>query len=289
MLNTPIKPMLLQPSTTIPKGEFLHQLKMDGHRTLLHYDHGKIKVFTRHMNDVTAKYPELQHIRLPVDTCILDGELICFDESDPPKPCFDSLTTRFQASNPNKIQSLLNTLPVSFSAFDIIFLNGQSLIDKNLAFRFNKLQSIITNEPYISLCPTFSDGEALFEKIVELGLEGVCSKSLSGFYRLNERPTSKSNDVWFKIKNYQYQIIQIGALRKGEFGWMMLQDGKYRGILEFVPPDERKAFYQVSKQLVKGEDKKYIYLEPRLQCKVKYQCLSKKGLMRSASFVEFIY
>jgi DNA ligase-1 len=288
LLNTPIKPMLLQPSTTIPKGEFLHQLKMDGHRTLLHYDHGKIKVFTRQMNDVTSKYPELQHIKLPVDTCILDGELICFDnESDPPKPCFDSLTTRFQTSNPNKIQTLLKTLPVSFSAFDIIFLNGESLLDKNLASRFEKLQSIITNEPYISLCPTFFDGESLFERVVDLGLEGICSKSLNSRYHLDSRPTGK--DAWYKIKNYQYDIVQIGALRKNQFGWMMLQDGKYRGILEFVPPDERKAFYQVSKQLIQSEKKNYIYLDTRIQCRVKYQCLSKKGLMRSASFVEFIY
>jgi DNA ligase-1 len=70
---------------------------------------------------------------------------------------------------------------------------------------------------------------------------------------------------------------------------MMLQEGKYRGILEFVPPDERKAFYQVSKQLIQSENKNYIYLDTRIQCRVKFQCLSKKGLMRSASFVEFIY
>ena len=56
MLNTPLKPMLLQPSTTIPQGDYISQIKLDGHRTLLHYDHGKIKVYTRHMNDVTNRY-----------------------------------------------------------------------------------------------------------------------------------------------------------------------------------------------------------------------------------------
>lgn len=287
MLNTPIKPMLLQPSTNIPKGEdYIHQIKLDGHRTLLHYDRGKISVYTRHLNNVSSKYPELQHIKLPVDTCILDGELICFDqESDPPKPCFDSLTTRFQMSKEEKIKILTNKLPVSFSAFDIIFLNGSSLMGESLQSRLKKLQSLITNDSYISLCPTFTDGQSLFENVVELGLEGVVSKNLSSKYHLNSRP----KDVWYKIKNYQYGIIQIGAIRKKEFGWMMLQDGKYKGILEFVPPDERRAFHQISKQLIRDENKNYIYLEPHVQCKVKYQCLSKKGLMRSASFVEFIY
>ena len=291
MLNTAIKPHILQPSTVVPKGDFLHQLKQDGHRTLLHYDNGKISVYTRNKNNVSSKYIELQNIKLPVDNCILDGELICFDlesETEQPIPCFDSLQIRFQTSNPDKIKSLSNTLPVMFSAFDIIFLNGESLINKPLSFRFEKLQTLITNEQYISLCPTFSDGEALFEKVVELGMEGVCSKSLSGLYQLNARPTAKSNDVWYKIKNYQYETVQIGAIRKKEFGWMMLQEGKYKGILEFVPPDERKAFYLISKQLKRDEDKNYIYIDPLIQCEVKYQCLSKKGLMRSPSFVKFI-
>jgi len=69
----------------------------------------------------------------------------------------------------------------------------------------------------------------------------------------------------------------------------MQQEGTYKGILEFVPANERKAFYQISKQLIIEEDENYFYLEPLLQCKVKYQCLSKKGLLRCASFVEFVY
>ena len=142
-----------------------------------------------------SKYPELQHITLPVDTCILDGELICFDQdSNPPKPCFGSLTTRFQTSKIDKIQALTKILPVSLSAFDIIFLNGKSLIGETLSDRLDKLRSIVTNDPFISLCPTFTDGESLFENVVNLGLEGIVSKKLSSKYQLNSRP----QNVWYK-------------------------------------------------------------------------------------------
>ncbi|MGH3040450.1 MAG: DNA polymerase LigD [Gaiellaceae bacterium] len=286
MLNTPIKPMLLQPATEIPKSnKYIHQLKLDGHRALLHYDRGNIKIFTRNLNEVTYKYPELQDIKLPVTNCILDGELICLDrEEDPPKPCFDSLMVRFQTSNKSKIIELKDKLPVHFSAFDVLYLNEVPQINNPLEERLNSLNSIVTNDPYISICPTFSDGTMLFERVVDLGLEGIVSKHLSKRYTLDSRP----KDVFLKIKNYQYEIINISAIRKNKFGWVMFKDNEYKGVLEFVPPTERKAFKQIFKQLIINEDDNYIYLEPIIKCKVKYQCLSKNGLMRSPSLEKFI-
>lgn len=92
---------------------------------------------------------------------------------------------------------------------------------------------------------------------------------------------SRPNNVIFKTKNYQYSTVSISGIRKEKFGWLMKEDNKYRGILEFVPPDERKAFYHISKQLIIDEDKDFIYLDPLIKCEVKYQCLSKNGYMRS--------
>ncbi|MBT2618654.1 MULTISPECIES: RNA ligase family protein [unclassified Bacillus (in: firmicutes)] len=287
MLNTPIKPMLLQPATEIPKSnKYIHQLKLDGHRALFHYDRGNIKIFTRHLNEVTYKYIELQGIKLPVTTCILDGEMICFDgKENPPKPCFDSLMVRFQMSNQEKIKEIKDLLPVHFSSFDILYLNGESLINKPLSERLDTLSTIVENTPFISTCPTYSDGDELYNRVEDLGLEGVVSKNLSRPYTLDSRP----QDVFLKIKNYQYDSVKIGAIRKKKFGWLMLdQDNQYKGILEFVPPKERKAFYEISKQLITNEDENYFYLDPLIKCEVKFQCLSKKGLMRSASFQKFI-
>lgn len=232
------------------------------------------------------EYPELQHIKLPLNNCILDGELICFDsESNPPVPCFDSLMSRFQASKQEVINQLAITLPVHFSAFDVLYLNDKPLINRELAHRLEVLESIVTNDPLISICPTYSDGEMLFEKTEELGLEGIVVKNLNKPYHLDSRPM----DVFYKIKNYQHEMVHIGAIRKKKFGWLMVnKEGKYQGILEFVPPNERKAFYHISKQLIQREDNEYIYLDPIIKCQVKYQCLSKKGLMRSASFEKFI-
>lgn len=286
MLNTPLKPLLLQPSQHIPTGtNYIHQMKLDGHRAIFHYDKGKITIFTRHLNNISFKYPELLTIPLPVDSCILDGEFISLDaEHNPPVPCFDSLMTRFQASNEHKIKELMGILPVHFSAFDILYLNGKSLLNFPLATRLEHLENVVEQTPYISRVSSYEDGEQLFSRMVDLGLEGIVSKNLNSKYILDSRP----QQVWYKVKNYQYAKVHIGAIRKKEFGWLMLQEGTVKGILEFVPPNERTAFYHISKQLIRDEDNKYIYLEPIIQCEVKYQCLSKNGFMRSASFNKFI-
>ncbi len=284
MLNTPIKPMLVQPSDNIPtSADYIHQLKLDGHRALFHYKNGHINIYTRNGNKVSYKYPELLTIKLPVSNCVLDGELICFDSNN--KPCFDSLMTRFRATKPDKIKELVGLLPVHFSAFDILLLNDKTLINKPLVDRLDILDSIVANTPYISTCPTYSDGQELFENVRSLGLEGIVSKKLDKRYTMDSRPTN----VFLKIKNYQYEIVKIAAIRKQKFGWLMLgADDRYKGVLEFIPVNEKKAFHKISKQLITGEDKDYIYLDPLINCEVKYQCLSKKGYMRSASFQKFI-
>ncbi|GIO24795.1 DNA polymerase LigD [Oceanobacillus sp. J11TS1] len=284
MLFTAIKPMLVHPSDYIPvKANYIHQLKLDGHRALLHFNDGAIMIYTRHGNEVTYKYPELQNLQFPVSNCILDGEMICFDSDN--KPCFDSLMSRFRATRAGKIKELTDLLPVHFSAFDILFLNGESLLNKPLADRLAALETVITNTPYISICPTYSDGHELFNSVESLGLEGIVSKNLDKTYTMDARPTNS----FLKIKNYQYATVKIAGIRKQKFGWLMLgSDDRYKGVLEFVPPNERKSFYQISKQLITSEDKDYIYLDPLISCEVKYQCLSKKGYMRSASFQKFI-
>lgn len=285
MLFSIIKPMLVQPAYKIPVHEnYIHQIKLDGHRALLHYYNGQIRIYTRHGNQVTYKYPELQSIQLPVSNCILDGELVSIDSDN--KPCFDSLMTRFRATKLDKINELKDLLPVHFSAFDILFLNDESLVNKPLIDRLEILDNIVTNTPYISTCPTYLDGQELFNSVKLLELEGIVSKNLYKTYKMDSRPI----DTFLKIKNYQYATVKISAIRKRKFGWLMLDsDDSYKGVLEFVPPTERKAFYQISQQLITGEDKDYIYLVPIINCEVKYQCLSKKGYMRSASFNKFIF
>lgn len=97
----------------------------------------------------------------------------------------------------------------------------------------------------------------------------------------------RSNN-WLKTKAWSYEEVEISAIRKDRFGWSLSLHGKYVGVTEYVPPKERKAFYPIAQQLKTHEDDHWIYLQPLKRCKVKFQCYSKKGLMRSPSFVAFV-
>ncbi|TVY07351.1 ATP-dependent DNA ligase [Paenibacillus cremeus] len=84
-----LKPMLLHKSTAPLAGDYIHQLKYDGFRCLLHVGScGKIKLYTRQQNDCTLSFPEFAGVQLPEGT-ILDGEMIALGEDGKPvlKPC----------------------------------------------------------------------------------------------------------------------------------------------------------------------------------------------------------
>lgn len=283
MLNLPIKPMLLHKSDSVPNGDYIHQLKFDGFRCLLSnvQDQG-VKLFTRHQNECTNQFPELQSVSILAKNAVLDGEMVVLGEDA--KPCFESVMERFQARKEVNVSRLLKSLPVVYMAFDILYLNGEDVTRRPLEERLQMLSEVVQPDQYISFVQSFEDGASLFGATVNMGLEGIVSKRKGSAYMLDTR-----SPHWLKVKNYQYETVEIGGIRKGEFAWSILKDGKYVGTCEFVPPKERQAFYQISKQIVRKEDKNWIYLEPLIKCKVKFQCWTKTGLMRSPSFVEFAY
>lgn len=282
--------MLLQPSPdVIDKTEWYHSLKWDGFRVLIHYDNGKCRAFTRHGNEITSSfYPELSRIKLPIRNAILDGEAICLDQStQPPKPCWDDVMTRFHTKNEYSIKRLAQTMPVHFPVWDVLLIDDKPLLKSSFINRREALESIVPTSEVMSVTPLYQDGKQLFLRAKELGLEGICSYNgkpgASSYYYLDSRP----KDVWVKTKAYQYAICQITSIRKKEFGWGLSINGTYVGVLEFPPPSNvTKEFYQVAKQITRSENKDWIFLDPLLSCKIKFQCYSKKGKLRSPKLEE---
>ncbi|WP_077997768.1 ATP-dependent DNA ligase [Paenibacillus larvae] len=119
MLNQPLKPMLLHPlQPNQIKKNWKSSLKWDGFRSLIHYDNGKVRAFTRQGTDITSRFPELTKIRLPVKTAILDGECIVFDltqpKDQPQKYWWDDAMTRFNTKNEAAVKRIASTLRAHF-------------------------------------------------------------------------------------------------------------------------------------------------------------------------------
>ncbi|MDC0764906.1 DNA ligase [Brevibacillus sp. AG] len=290
MLNKPIKPMLLQPSGEVmAETGWLHSLKWDGIRILLHYDNGKTRAFTRHGNEVTQSFfPELDRIKLPIQNAIFDGEAICLNpQTSPPSPCWEDVMSRSQTKKEQAVRQASVSKPVHFIIWDMLFYNNRSILIRDFLERRQLLERAIVNTDEISVTTLYEDGQSLFMRAKELGLEGICSYNVkpggNSHYYLDSRP----GNVWVKTKAYQYAKCQITSIRKSKFGWGLSVDGRYVGMLEFPPSSSIvKEVYRRTNQIIREENNEWIILDPGVSARIKFQCYTKAGKLRSPKLEE---
>ncbi|WP_315796271.1 hypothetical protein [Paenibacillus sp. BIC5C1] len=91
--------------------EYIFEPKVDGHRLIYSQQSGNVRLYTRHNNDCTRQYPELQ---LPFDgDIILDGQVTCTDPATGLND-FEAVMSRFSTRQHSKVQQLIKTLPATF-------------------------------------------------------------------------------------------------------------------------------------------------------------------------------
>jgi len=263
--------------------DWVSELKLDGIRFLYSTMNGS-NFYTRHENEVTERFPELITNQISKGT-ILDGEIIITDENG--KPDFEALMGRFQVTNPRRIPIISKRNPVTFCAFDVVYFKGKKVSHLPLMERKELLAEILP-EDLQRITKTLSingSGHALFDLVKLQDLEGIVLKKKDSKYEIGKR--SKN---WLKVIHYKYKTVTIAGFRKSEFGWLLgFPDGKPAGIMELgVPADARKAVYELAKMVGAKETNDYVYfLNDSLKCKIKYRTLTKAGLLRLPSFLEF--
>lgn len=283
-----ISPMLLE-TAPVPfsHSEFIFEPKVDGHRLIYSQQSGIVRLYTRHHNDCTRQYPELV---LPFDSdIILDGEVACTDQMTGLND-FEAVMSRFSTRQPSKIQQLTRILPVTFAIFDILQYKGQDLRNLPLLDRKAILHRLLLPSPSFGVVPHIEGaGEDLYAQIEARRMEGVVGKHKDSQY------VSKRSREWQKVINWSYTDVFITGYKKSEFGWLVAApdaSGKLRpaGVIEHGPtPKHKQAFRGVCHQLVLEEDKNHVYLQPRIQAKVKMRNWTKSGLLRTPVFLNFIY
>ncbi|WP_338709238.1 ATP-dependent DNA ligase [Paenibacillus amylolyticus] len=282
-----ISPMLLSTAPgPFDHSEYIFEPKVDGHRLIYSQQSGSIRLYTRHNNECTHQYPELL---LPFqDDVILDGEVACTDPETGLND-FEAVMSRFSTKQVSKIQQLTRTQPVTFAIFDILQYKGMDLRSLPLMERKSVLHSLSLPSPSFGVVPHIEGaGEALYAQIEAMGMEGVVGKWKDSSY------VSRRSKEWLKVINWSFADIYISGYKKSEFGWLAsMQDpyGKFRpvGVIEHGPtPRHKQAFRGVCKQLVTGEDKNNVYLEPRIKAKVKMRNWTKSGMLRIPVFLDFI-
>lgn len=258
----------------IDREQFLTELKLDGFRTIWTKFDDKVRIYTRHNNEITSRFPELVNLPLQNGT-VLDGEIIVTDRNG--KPDFEAVMERFMSKKSEH--------EISFTVFDILYLNGEKITHLPLINRKEILENVIPEDTPLLNKVKWIEGNAIqyFELIKQHDLEGIVQKRADSSYQINKR----SQD-WLKVINYKYENVYISGLRKEDFGLLLnFENGSYAGLLEFMAPQSRKELYNQYKDFILDENDKFVYLEPKLKAKVKYRNLTKKGLLRIPSFVEW--
>ncbi|MED4227011.1 ATP-dependent DNA ligase [Neobacillus cucumis] len=270
-----ISPMLLHKSThPFNDDSYITELKLDGFRTILTKFDDKVRIYTRHNNEITSRFPELVNLPIPNGT-VLDGEVIVTDNLG--RPDFEAVMERFMSRKSDH--------QISYSVFDVIYYNDENITNLPLLDRKEILNELIYEDTPLFNKVQWIEGNALqyFQAIKHHELEGIVQKKADSNYQINKR----SHD-WLKVINYQYEDVYISGIRKDEFGLLLnFENGNYAGLLEFMPPVSRKDFYKQYRDYVIEENDKFVYLDPKIKAKVKYRNLTKKGLLRIPSFVEW--
>lgn len=277
-----ISPMLLETAQSpFSDYEYIFEPKIDGHRLIYSRINGATRLYTRHNNDCTRQYPEL--VNVAQDDIILDGEVAATDENG--RIDFEAIMERFSLRKPDKVRRAAETRPVNYVVFDILRYKGEDLRGYPLHKRKELLSTLDFGNPHMTIIPSIeAEGEQLYSQIEALKMEGIVAKRANSIY------VSSRSDAWQKIINWTYTEVFISGYRKGDFGWLAADEhGRPLGIIELgVTPRHKMAFYGIRDQLKIGEDKEYVYLEPRIKAKVKIRNWTKAGLLRSPAFVDFI-
>ncbi|HET6734713.1 ATP-dependent DNA ligase [Mycobacterium sp.] len=264
--------------------------KWDGYRVIVDANHGKLTLRSRRGRDVTGEYPQFAALAadLADHHVILDGEAVALDDKG--VPSFSEMQNRARSTR------------VEYWAFDILHLDGRSLLRAKYSDRRRLLEALAEAGGLIVPDPLPGDGPEALEYARKQRWEGVIAKKRDSTYQPGRRSSS-----WIKDKIWCTQEVVIGGWRQGEggrssgIGALMLgipEDGglhfagrvgtgftekeltKLKGILKPLHTDESPFNTRLPNVDAKG----VTFVRPELVGEVRYSERTSDGRLRQPSW-----
>ncbi len=208
-----VLPMLARPGQLpADQHKWSFEVKWDGVRAIAYVQPGRLRLESRNLNDVTDSYPEIRGLveQLGMRDAVLDGEVVAFDEAG--RPSFGRLQRRMHVSSPLAVRRLVASTPVVYAIFDLLFLDGRSLIELPYEQRRARLQQLeLGGSAWRVPAVHPGAGEQLLQATRRQGLEGIVAKRLDSRYEPGRR-----GGAWLKIKHTLRQELVIGGWIPGE-------------------------------------------------------------------------
>ncbi len=207
----------------LPTGDgWVYEVKWDGMRAIVAVDDGQVRLQTANGKDATASFPELEGLgaALGVGSAVLDGEIVAFDARG--RPDFGRLQQRMHVGDRRAAAARAEVVPCTLLLFDLLGLDGRSLVDLPWSERRRLLEALVEPGPHWHVPGVHTDGEALFDAAQANDLEGIIAKRVDSTYR----PGSRTRD-WRKVKVRRRQEFVVGGWAPGKGG----RSGRIGGLL----------------------------------------------------------
>ena len=199
----PVKLMLAQTAQTVSealteqKCETAFEFKYDGARVQIHKQNGRVEIFSRRLTNVTESLPEIVEAvkgNLKAESAIVEGEVVALDNAGYPI-AFQHLMRRFKRTR--GVADMAQKIPLTLYLFDVLYLNGESLIMQPY---LRRRQILSQNAGNLSLSKQIvtnkiEDAEGFLKEAIAAGHEGLMAKKLDSPYTPGRR-----GKKWLKIK-----------------------------------------------------------------------------------------
>jgi ATP-dependent DNA ligase I len=220
VVGRPVHPMLAKPAADVAEAlARVHpaavEWKLDGARIQVHRRDGDVRVFTRTLDDITVRVPEVVEaaLALPASTVVLDGEVIALRPDGRPHP-FQVTASRVGSGRP------VADIPLTPLFFDVLHADGEDLVDRPGAERYEALATLVPESGRVprAVAEDAPAAAAVLSDALAHGHEGVMVKSLAAPYEAGSRGTS-----WLKVKPVHTLDLVVLAAEWGHGrrrGWL---------------------------------------------------------------------
>ena len=294
---------------------WIYELKYDGYRLVAAKDGGSVFLRYRNGGDVTALYPELTRAlrALPVRSLVLDGEVTVLDAGG--RPSFAKLQTRALLSRPVDIEQAAVRRPATLFAFDLVAFEGSDLRSLPLVERKALLAKVLPPAGPLRYSDHIEEqGEAFFEQVAAMGLEGAMAKDGDSRY------VGRRSSSWVKLRTERtgdFAIVGMSPPKGSRVGFGSLHlavwDPEAAGLVYAgrvgagfsdaalselterltqaqleAPPCRSPADDELTAGDLMGgrlEDQTWVEPDPELICEVRYKEWTPHGMLRHPVFL----
>ncbi len=213
-VGVPLQPMLAAPASdpaaAVAKSSLpaIVDAKLDGIRVQVHKQGGEVQLYTRSLDEITERLPEVVEAIavLELQTLVLDGEVVAIGPDGRPESC--QIIASRTASKIDVDAGRART-PLRLFAFDLLHVDGLDLLDEPLRVRADRMKQILPPELIVprNIAETEDEVAQIFLDAVSRGFEGVVVKNLDASYAAGRRDSG-----WIKLKpRHTFDLAVIAA------------------------------------------------------------------------------